>query len=391
MNKFLFFLLLSFIIFSHTNISTAQNISSTENTSKLILKVDKANTLSQLSPPPLNNNDKSNEINKDYTLPSSTGIDKVEESSNSCSKKNIYEPYLPNYSGYIWRIDAFDKKAFPRNFRTSQSPFKPMPSQNNIDENYLPSRDGLNNLKLSGSGQFSVNEFKTLVQQLHKITNGPIYDIDLRQESHGFFNNNAVSWYGLHNWGNYNKTSDSAINDEQKRIKEAFHTNILISPLNKNKKAVNPQTQYINTALTEKELTQIYGINYLRITATDHMWPSSETIEQFIDFYKTLPKDAWLHFHCQAGMGRTTCFMAIYDMMKNPAISLKDILYRQYFIGGNYVAHTINDSSKSNWKTDCYNEKARMVQLFYKYVQENHNNNYKTSWSIWLKNNDIKK
>lgn len=388
MNKFLFLFLLSFIILSHANISTAQSLPSTENTSKLILKLNQDNPHCSNS---LNSNDTPNELKKEYAIQSPTEIHKLRESRSNWIKKKIYETYSPDYSGYIWRIDAFDKSTLPRNFRTSQSPFKQMPSQNNIDENYLPSRDGLNNLKLSGSGQFSVNEFKTLVQQLHKITNGPIYDIDLRQESHGFFNNNAVSWYGLHNWDNYNKTHDSAINDEQKRITKALHSNILISPLNKSKKVVNPETQYITNALTEKKLAHIYAINYLRITATNHMWPSSESIDQFINFYKTLPKDAWLHFHCQAGMGRTTCFMAIYDMMKNPAISLKDILYRQYFIGGNYIAHTINDPSKRNWKTDCYDEKAKMVQLFYKYVQENHSTNYKTSWPIWLKNNDIKK
>lgn len=313
----------------------------------------------------------------------------LKETWSNWAKTHKYETYTPDYNGYIWRIDALDNNTLPRNFRTSDSPFKQLPLPNTNDSNYLPTRAGLNDLKLSGSGQFSVDEFKTLVQQLRKVTNGPIYDIDLRQESHGFFNNNAVSWYGLHDWGNYDKTSDSAIKDEQKRIKKALHTNVLMSPLNKNKKAVNPQTQYITTALTEKKLAQTSAVNYLRITATDHMWPSAEAIDQFIAFYKTLPEDAWLHFHCQAGIGRTTCFMAIYDILKNPTISLKDILYRQYLIGGNYVAHTVNNPSNNNWKADYYNDKARMIQLFYKYVQENHSNNYKMTWSIWLKNNDI--
>lgn len=43
---------------------------------------------------------------------------------------------------------------------------------------------------------------------------------------------------------------------------------------------------------------------------------SPENIDEFIKLYKSLPKDAWLHFHCEAGKGRTTTFLAMYDMMK---------------------------------------------------------------------------
>ncbi|WP_196593531.1 phosphatase domain-containing putative toxin [Pectinatus sottacetonis] len=304
------------------------------------------------------------------------------------AKKHEYETYTPDYAGYIWSLDAADKKKLPRNFRTSQSPYNAPNPKYNLDKDYIPTRKGLDTLNISGSAQFSVEEFKTMLKKLRTLTSGPIYDIDLRQESHGFFNNNAVSWYGYHDWGNYGKTKKQVIKDENKRIADALHKTLIISPLNKQKLAAAPEKKYIKTAFTEKELAQKEGVNYLRITATDHIWPSSECVDQFINFSKTLPADAWLHFHCHAGVGRTTAYMAMYDIMKNPSVSLKDILYRQHLIGGNYVAYTVENPKKGIWKADYYNDKARMIKLFYKYVQENYKNNYKLSWTNWLQQND---
>ena len=76
--------------------------------------------------------------------------------------------------------------------------------------------------------------------------------------------------------------------------------------------------------------------------------------------------------------------MAMYDMMRNPTVSLKDILYRQHMLGGNYVGYTVENPKKNDWKADYYNEKARMISLFYQYVQENQADNFKATWSQWL-------
>ena len=97
----------------------------------------------------------------------------------------------------------------------------------------------------------------------------------------------------------------------------------------------------MHKAQTEEEVAKSLGMNYYRITARDHLWPAPKYVDQFVGWYKTLPKDAWLHFHCAAGAGRTTVFMVMVDMMKNPTIPLNTILDRQYLIGGNYSAYTI--------------------------------------------------
>jgi len=134
---------------------------------------------------------------------------------------------------------------------------------------------------------------------------------------------------------------------------------------------------------TEKELVEAAGLRYKRIAATDHIWPSPAAVDEFVQFYKSMPEDVWLHFHCQAGEGRTTEFLAMYDILKNPAVPLQDILYRQCLLGGSYVAH-VEPEGSTYWKVPYYAEKAKHIALFYRYVQENEGAGFAVSWSDWL-------
>ena len=155
------------------------------------------------------------------------------------------------------------------------------------------------------------------------------------------------------------------------------------------KYAKDPQIIKVTNAQTEEEVANELGVRYFRITARDHIWPQPQYIDQFISFYKSLPKDAWLHFHCQAGAGRTTAYMAMVDIMNNPDVSLDEILRRQYLIGGNYVAYTIAKPKPAQYKAPFYWDKARMVKWFYKYVQENKADNFQTPWSQWIAEHDV--
>ena len=46
-----------------------------------------------------------------------------------------------------------------------------------------------------------------------------IYIVDLRQENHGFFNNDAVSWYGKRDWANIGKSREEIIRQEMNLLK----------------------------------------------------------------------------------------------------------------------------------------------------------------------------
>ena len=97
--------------------------------------------------------------------------------------------------GYIWRIDADDVRGLPRNFRTMEDEFH-APYKKDMDDSYVPTREGLERLHASGSGEFSASGLHSLLEALAEKTQMPICIVDLREESHGFFDGIAVSWYG---------------------------------------------------------------------------------------------------------------------------------------------------------------------------------------------------
>lgn len=285
-------------------------------------------------------------------------------------------------AGYIWRIDADDVQGLPRNFRTMEDEFH-APYKKDMDDSYVPTREGLERLHASGSGEFSASGLQSLLEALAEKTQMPICIVDLREESHGFFDGTAVSWYGEHDWGNVGLTQEEALADEAERIHGAAGQMMTVAHLGGEKNPLDEHEIFVEEAQTEKELVEGAGLRYKRIAATDHIWPSPAAVDEFVQFYKRLPEDIWLHFHCQAGEGRTTEFLAMYDILKNPAVPLQDILYRQCLLGGSYVAH-VEPEGSTYWKVPYYVEKAKHIALFYRYVQENEGAGFAVSWSAWL-------
>ena len=293
------------------------------------------------------------------------------------------------YAGFLWRADSENAARLPRNFRTCQSPYtKAVKGKFTafMNKDTAPTRQGLDTLRISGSAEMSYKEFQAAVEQLRKLTTGPIYDVDLRQESHGYFDGQAVSWYGLRDWGNADKKDDrkAILRDEQQRLQAAGENSAGLVVARITEQAEAPKIVRKPVVQTEEEVAKSLGIRYFRITARDHLWPAPQYIDQFLRFYRGLPKDAWLHFHCEAGAGRTTAYMVMVDILNNPELPLADILQRQYMIGGNYVAYTIKNPKAGSWKAPFYAEKARMLPVFYAYVQENKATGFAVPWSKWL-------
>lgn len=290
------------------------------------------------------------------------------------------------FEGFVWRLDNDGKDALPRNFRTSDDAFQAPEEKFHLDASYVPSREGMERLHISGSSAFTPKQLQQVAAKLREKTSGPIYDIDLRQESHGFLDGIPVSWYGERDWANLGKSQRAALADERHRLHAAVGKTVYIAPLGKHKLPEGGEVFRVQQAQTEQQVAEAAGMKYFRIAATDHVWPTPENIDRFIGFYRTLPQDAWLHFHCEAGVGRTTAFMVMTDMMKNPSVSLKDILYREHEIGGFYYGeYPIKTKEKDSWKGKYYREKIVMIAQFYRYVQENHATGYQMPWSTWLK------
>ncbi|WP_337665438.1 protein tyrosine phosphatase, partial [Mitsuokella jalaludinii] len=236
----------------------------------------------------------------------------VQEKQDAAANPLLSREDPVKYAGFIWRIDSKDKDKLPRNFRTANSAYRKDVDPKKAGEGFEanPSRKGLAMLYASGSAEFSAKEFDKMVPVLKEQAKGPIYIVDLRQESHGLINGTAVSWYGERDWGNLGKSKRAALRDEKTRLKSVRGKDVTMAKLGKDKKPVAPVTVKAESVMQEEQLVKSRGLRYFRIAATEHVWPSAENIDDFIRFARKLPKDAWLHFHCQAGKGRTTAYMA---------------------------------------------------------------------------------
>lgn len=223
---------------------------------------------------------------------------------------------------------------------------------------------GLDTLNISGSGQFSESGLSLIKDSIPNKFK--IIDIDLRQESHGFVNGIAVSWANLKNNANLGLTLPEVLAAE----------NTLLNSI----KIGDPITFY-NTQETivpkyvqdELSLTTSKEIGYLRIPVTDGHMPTEDMIDYFIKFVNNQPKDTWLHFHCREGIGRTTTFMIMYDIIKNyKEVSLDDIIKRQV---------VLSKMSEKNAQGFYSGRHFKFINNFY--------NDYTSKNTSILKNNSI--
>jgi hypothetical protein len=264
----------------------------------------------------------------------------------------IYPEYAKKYS-YLLTLNRKDKDDLPRNFHTT--PFHS-----------------------SGSAQFSEKELKNMLAQ---IPSDQVKIVDLRQEPHGFLNGDAVSWYREHNWGDIGKSTEKILSNEKQLIDRlgrqfwalVYHDRLF------------PVPYRVKTARSEQELTQLMRIGYLRFPLTDHRRPTDSDVDAFIQLMLKLPANIWLHFHCSAGKGRTTTFLAMQDMMLNAhEDSLETIVKRQKDLGGIDLFHVSQDS-QNEWKRPYIETRVGFIRQFYEYCKDEPD--FDVLWSEWIEKN----
>lgn len=263
-----------------------------------------------------------------------------------------------NEDNYI-SLDSDNKDELPINFRSSLDLSK-------IEKNDL-NLSGLNTLNISGSSQFTELSFKKTIENIN--TKFPLYIIDLRQESHGFINGSAISLFAPGNKINSELPLNAVIKREDLFIKSIPLNRSINLDIDKYK--IVPKTVY-----NEETLVKTNNLNYFRIPVTDNERPTDEMVDRFIDFTKSLPKNKWLHFHCKEGIGRTTTFMILYDIMNNyKDVSIDDIIVRQ---------SSLDSLNLSNF--DKNDLRYLLLQNFFKYAKDT---DFNTSWVEWVKSNNI--
>jgi protein tyrosine phosphatase (PTP) superfamily phosphohydrolase (DUF442 family) len=258
-------------------------------------------------------------------------------------------------------MDTTNYQAMPRNFRKTSD-------LSNIEKDKTLDLKGLGELNISGSQQFSGFNLPLVVKGIN--TKLPITVIDLRQESHGFINDIPVSWKNERNDANIGLTKAQVLADEQSKLK-SIKLNVPITLAN------HPNQTIIPTKVQDEEqLVKDNKLEYIRIPVTDGKIPTDEMVDYFMQVMKKQPKDSWLHFHCKEGIGRTTTFMIMDDMIKNSKqVTADNIIKRQLALVG------FNEQQIKSFNN---NERISFLQNFYKYCNSN-KDNFNTSWSEWKK------
>jgi hypothetical protein len=272
-------------------------------------------------------------------------------------------------------IDGCDEEALPRNFRKMNDPLRQTGEK-------PPSVVGLSGLRASGSGQFSAKELVALRKALGK---GPAIIVDLRQESHGFVNGIAISWCGEGNCTNLGKSREEVLKDEQGQLDD-LKKKLRITACEFKSRKKNSPGQFFpeemkpREVMSEAELARASGFGYMRFPIPDHRRPQDDEVNRFLAFVRNLPEGTWLHFHCRAGVGRTTTFLAMYDMMQNASrVSLADIIRRQVLLGG--MDLSIKSAMAVEGDLAPYSlERAEFVARFYDYCRAN-TDKFKTPWT----------
>ena len=317
-----------------------------------------------------NNNSTSNESSASAESPS-------DELRNK--PQSELEVYLYNY----WRNDIPEgsEKELPKNYRTCTSKFHDYDEfgeEEGLEKDYQPDLTGLDTLNASGSGYFNEAQFAKMVETLRSEYDGTIYDVDLRREPHGQFNDTSVTWYSKFNLYMVELSDAEADVRAGEFMQAAEGTSQVLYDSDDYPDPSKTIPIEVTDVTTEDELCAKYDVNYVHIPCTDHICPSDAEFDMFIRMVRDLPENAWLHIHCSGGKGRATTFLVLYDMMRNPGVSLKDIAYRQAYLGKKNV---LNPGKDGSWKEPYITERAEIMPKLYDYVQANYENGFTQLWS----------
>jgi hypothetical protein len=273
----------------------------------------------------------------------------------------------------ILKVDRDDILQLPKDFRIANDAFKQLSTDFKV-----PSRFGMETLNLSGSSYYSQLEF---AKMLTKLPQDRLVILDLRLEPHGYLDGMGVSWYSAYKRANWGKSSAELEIIERNLLDSTLAGSVEVARLDSEKSVASKTELNVTHALTEGDLAALFGVKYFRIHVADYTKPTDENVDQFLNFYQKLPKDAWLHLHCEAGEGRTTVFMAMVDMLHNAKdVSYDDIMSRQWLIGGQDIRKS---TSKDPLKKVGYADRAAFTKHFYDYVTQRPSDSM--TWTEWAK------
>ncbi|MBP9753185.1 MAG: hypothetical protein KBD31_05210 [Proteobacteria bacterium] len=296
-----------------------------------------------------------------------------------------------------WRF-IFDHKGepscgLPKRYRVSKDEM-----MDGLSEKEMDDFKSYYDLNMSGSAQFSMQEWLLIQDDLNNrfnIRKENIYNVDLREEPHLFLNQRSIAiapdtphvddkkfqgFIGI--------AADKMELFESELSKYLFDLKGIDVYKVLNKKDPNHTKRYkkepiiIEEARTEKDFVQKSGSHYVRFSVTDHMRPTDQLMDDFLKFYDSLPSDAWLHFHCRGGVGRTSSFMLMVDILKNgKKLTLDELIKRNDDFGGSKKLFNLKKLPASKFKDGLV--RRDFLVDFYKYINDPEGYG-KNIWSKWI-------
>lgn len=189
-----------------------------------------------------------------------------------------------------------------------------------------------NPYRASGSHQLGIADFvRVLDPVVSTYAPSVLYLVDLREETHGYFNGAPVSWYADNDFGNVGQSKEWILRQEEAllHVHKGQSTSVFTIEDDANddlqQERVLPVSftrMLVGSVRTEKEVAAILSdvfkpiaVEYVRIPVTDHCAPSEQALGSLVSVFATASQNSWVHFHCHGGDGRTSTFLALYDIL----------------------------------------------------------------------------
>lgn len=235
-------------------------------------------------------------------------------------------------------------------------------------------RTGLDSLNTYGSGFINFGDFGDNIKYNYKN----LYVISLMPTDIYYYKGRCLRWYGL----NYTPNTLGKNNKEKKwRGLNKQIVRLVYGP---------PPTHDVTQLDTEEKLVQALGVTYVSPLKGNMNWLLNQSyIDDLVAFFEKLPPNARLYFHCIHGRGRTTTFLAFYDIFKNGKnVSLEDITNRHHCLGRENLLDTVVWKA-GNWTEEALKTRRDLVTNFYNYMTSGTGYPHKT-WVQWTKEKGIR-
>lgn len=237
-------------------------------------------------------------------------------------------------------------------FRTMQDPIQ---STENVD------LTGLKELKAIGG---PILPFSELRKKLEHIKENVII-VDGMGGKYGYVNSTPVCYLG------YN---------ESPTLKNLFWRLFYTGTLKDHSELI----------ISEAKEARKHGFEYVGFKIGSKVASSDDTIDKFVDFFDTVPKNTWIYFHCHHGKGRTSIMLVMADILKNaPKVALQDIIKRQYLLGSVDLFDT-TPWTKGTYATTTLERRKKFIQNFYDFVCQRKSGGIQ-QWSDWNRHQEKEK